>query len=91
MDEFYEKRSARQVAEKERLRRKILDIREEVWTLELKLISPIDRVDLILKKFDYYTECPQTQGYLKTQLENIQTELDQIKQLKINTEYLDLL
>lgn len=91
MEKFYEKRYSKQLETQERFRKKILQIQKEVFALERKLIYPMNKVDSLLKKFDYYTESEQTKGYLKGQLEKIQIELEEIKQLKINTEYLDLL
>ena len=91
MKEFYEKRYSKQLETQERFRKKILQIQNEVFALERKLIYPLVKVDRILKKFDWYSQDEHTQEILKEQLEKIQIELEEIKQLKINTEYLDLL
>ena len=91
MEKFYEKRYSKQLETQERFRKKILQIQNEVFALERKLIYPLNKVDRILKKFDWYSQDEHTQEILKEQLEKIQRELEEIKQLKINTEYLDLL
>jgi len=91
MEKFYEKRYSKQLETQERFRKKILQIQNEVFALERKLIYPLVKVDRILKKFDWYSQDEHTQEILKEQLEKIQIELEEIKQLKINTEYLDLL